>query len=185
MENSFSPLFAAFDQEEVTFFADLILPIPVPKLFTYRVPRGMAEVLKIGARVIVPFGKKNSRVLTAVVAKLHNSPPAAYQARYISEVLDEYPLVTGYQLELFKWMAEYYMCCVGDVMNVALPSGLKISSQSKVQVNPDFDYPELLTDFEETLLIELKKHPALSYDELGRMAGEGYERAGFNQVVGG
>ena len=166
-------LFTLFDEEEKTFFADLILPIPVPKLFTYRVPRAMAEVLKIGARVIVPFGKKNSRVLTAIVAKLHNSPPAAYQARYISEVLDEYPLVTSYQLDLFSWMAEYYMCCVGEVMNVALPSGLKISSQSKVQFNPDFDYPELLTEFEAVLLTELKKHPALTYDELGRLAGEG------------
>ncbi|QMW01427.1 primosomal protein N' [Spirosoma foliorum] len=173
MENQLNTLFSSFESEEITFFADLILPIPVPKLFTYRVPRGMADTLKIGARVIVPFGKKNSRVLTAVVAKLHNSPPTAYQARYISEVLDEYPLVTGYQLELFRWMAEYYMCCIGDVMNVALPSGLKISSQSKVQANPDFDYPELLTEFEGTLLVELKKHPALSYEELGRLAGEG------------
>jgi primosomal protein N' (replication factor Y) len=133
----------------------------------------MAELLKIGARVIVPFGKNNGRVLTAIVARLHNSPPTAYQARYISELLDEYPLVTGYQLELFRWMAEYYMCNIGDVMNVALPSGLKISSQSKVQYNPDFDYPELLTDLEATLLIELKKQPSLSYEELGRLAGEG------------
>nr|WP_208493021.1 primosomal protein N' [Spirosoma utsteinense] len=151
----------------------MILPIPVPRLFTYRVPREMAEVLKIGARVIVPFGKNNGRVFTAVVARLHNSPPTNYQARYITEVLDEYPLVTGYQLELFRWMAEYYMCCVGEVMNIALPSGLKISSQSKVQINPDFDYPELLTEFEDTLLTELKKQQALSYDELVRLAGAG------------
>lgn len=159
--------------EEVTFFADLILPIPVPKLFTYRVPREMADVLKIGARVIVPFGKNNGRVFTAIIARLHHSPPTGYQARYITEVLDEYPLVTGYQLELFRWMADYYMCCVGDVMNIALPSGLKISSQSKVQANPDFDYPELLTEFEVVLLAELKKQPALTYDELARLAGTG------------
>ncbi len=173
MENQTYPLFSTIEAEEITFFADLILPIPVPKLFTYRVPREMAEVLKIGARVIVPFGKNNGRVYTAIVARLHNSPPAGYQARYVTEVLDEYPLVTGYQLELFRWMADYYMCCVGDVMNIALPSGLKISSQSKVQVNPDFDYPELLTDVESGLFNELKKQPALSYDELARLAGAG------------
>ncbi len=173
MENADYSLFSTLDTDEVTVFADLILPIPVPRLFTYRVPRGMTDLLRIGARVIVPFGKKNSRVLTAIVAKLHNSPPTAYQARYISEVLDEYPLVTGYQLELFRWMAEYYMCTIGEVMNIALPSGLKISSQSKVQYNPDFDYPELLTEFEAVLLVELKKQAALSYDELGRLAGEG------------
>ncbi|MFD2573475.1 primosomal protein N' [Spirosoma soli] len=173
MENQTNQLFFTSESEEVTFFADLILPIPVPKLFTYRLPRGMAQLVKIGARVIVPFGKNNGRVLTAIVAKLHTSPPSGYQARYITELLDEYPVVNSYQLELFRWMADYYMCCIGDVMNVALPSGLKISSQSKVQFNPDFDYPELLTDFEETLLAELKKHPALSYEELGRLVGQG------------
>lgn len=171
-------------EEELTYFADLILPIPVPKLFTYRVPRELVDQIKIGARVIVPFGKKQGRVFTAIVARLHNHPPANYQARYILELLDEYPLVTGYQLELFRWMAEYYMCCIGDVMNVALPSGLKISSQSKVQYNPDFDYPELLTEAETGLLEELKKHPALSYDELGRLVGDLNVPAVIKSLVG-
>lgn len=129
----------------------------------------MADIIKIGARVIVPFGKKDGRVYTAVVARLHNTPPAQYQARYMLELLDTQPLVTGYQLELFRWMAEYYMCCIGEVMNVALPSGLKISSQSKVQYNPDFDYPELLTPTEVLLLAELRKQVALTYEELGRL----------------
>ena len=172
MENSLSTLFSSVEREEVTFFADLILPFLFQN-YLLTVFRGDGRGIKIGARVIVPFGKKNSRVLTAIVARLHNTPPTAYQARYIIELLDEYPLITGYQLELFRWMAEYYMCCIGEVMNVALPSGLKISSQSKVQFNPDFDYPELLTEFEEVLLDELKKHPALSYEELGRLVGEG------------
>ncbi|AQG80590.1 replication restart helicase PriA [Spirosoma montaniterrae] len=171
-EPSSDPIFHSFDKEEVTLFADLILPIPVPRMFTYRIPRGMAEIVKIGARVIVPFGKRNSRVMTAIVANLHNSPPVNYQARYVTELLDEYPLVNNSQLELFRWMADYYMCCIGDVMNVALPSGLKISSQSKVQYNPDFDYPELLTEQEVLLLAELKKQSALTYDELARLAGE-------------
>lgn len=171
MNNSSSePLFTYSAIEERTFFVDLILPIPVPRLFTYRVQREMNGLVKIGARVIVPFGK--SRVMTAVVARLHNQPPQNYQARYVLELLDEYPLVTGYQLQLFTWMSDYYMCCVGEVLNVALPSGLKITSQSKVQLNPDFDYPELLTEQETALLDELRKHPALSYEEVGRLVGE-------------
>ena len=177
-------VFSYQPDEEVTFFADLILPLPIPNLFTYRVPRAMTDGIKIGARVIVPFGKKNSRVLTAIVARLHNSPPPKYQARYILELLDDYPLITGYQLELFRWMADYYMCCVGEVMNVALPSGLKISSQSKVQYNPDFDYPELLTTEEVSLLEELKKQPALTYDELGRLVGELNVPAVIKSLVG-
>ncbi len=172
------------NEEELTFFAELILPIPVPKLFTYRVPRELVDVIKIGARVIVPFGKKQGKVFTAVVAGLHNTPPSQYQARYILELLDEYPLVTGYQLELFRWISDYYMCCVGEVMNIALPSGLKISSQSKVQYNPDFDHKDLLTSSEEELLEELKKHPALSYDELGRLVGDINVPAVIKSLVG-
>ncbi|MGV3558584.1 MAG: replication restart helicase PriA [Larkinella arboricola] len=168
--------------EETTYFADLILPVPIPRMFTYRVPRDMVERLKVGARVIVPFGK--NRVYTAVVGRIHHQPPSNYQAKYILELLDEYPLVTAYQLELFAWMAEYYLCNIGEVLNVALPSGLKITSQSKVQYNPDFDYPELLTDGETRLLDELKKHSALSYEELGRLVGETNVPTTIKSLVG-
>ncbi len=61
--------------------------------------------------MIVQFGK--SRVLTAIIGKLHHLPPARYNAKYLLELLDEYPVVTQGQLELFKWAAEYYMCAAG------------------------------------------------------------------------
>lgn len=154
--------------EEQTQFADVMLPVPVPRYFTYRVPRELNGQLQIGARVIVQFGK--SKVLTALVARLHHSPPAKYQAKYILEALDDTPIVTRYQLGLFEWMAEYYMCCVGEVMNVGLPAGLKISSQSKVQFNPDFDTPQLLTEKENSIVEELKKQQSLTYDELAQLA---------------
>ena len=154
-------------EEETTVFADLILPVPIPKLFTYRVSRAMSGTIKVGARVIVQFGK--NRVMTAVVANLHHTPPTNYQAKYILELLDEEPLVMTSQLELFRWMAEYYLCNIGEVMNVALPSGLKITSQSKVQYNPDFDYDQLLTEDEAALLEEIKKHQSLSYEEVARL----------------
>ncbi len=158
----------ALFEEEVTFFADLILPVPVNRLFTYRVPRELAGTIRVGARVVVQFGK--SRVLTAIVSALHQNPPTGYSAKYILELLDTHPLVTSYQLELFQWIAEYYLCAIGEVLNIALPSGLKISSQSKVQYNPDFNYPELLTPEEAGLLEEVQKHGVLTYEELGRIS---------------
>ncbi len=169
-------------EEETTVFADLILPVPIPKLFTYRVTRAMSGLIKVGARVIVQFGK--NRVITAVVGKLHTTPPANYQAKYILELLDEEPLVMASQLELFRWMAEYYLCTIGEVMNVALPSGLKITSQSKVQFNPDFDYAELLTEEEVGLLEEIKKHPALSYEEIARLVEDTNVNAVIKSLVG-
>ncbi|MDF7820292.1 primosomal protein N' [Runella sp. MFBS21] len=158
-----------FAWEEVTLFADLILPVPVSQLFTYRVPRAMAPFIKNGARVVVPFGK--NRVVTGVVAHIHHTPPNRYQAKYIAELLDEEPLITPYQIELFHWIAEYYLCHVGEVLNVALPSGLKITSQSKIQFNPDFDYPDLLTEEENELLEEIKKYQSLTYEEVSKRVG--------------
>ena len=155
-------------QEEITVFADVIIPVAIPNLYTYRVPREYAASICVGARVIVQFGK--TKVVTAVVAKLHNAPPAKYQAKYVLELLDDSPLVTPQQIDLFHWISEYYMCTVGEVLNVALPSGLKISSLSKVQYNPEFSYPELLTEREVLIIEELKKHQSLNYDELARFA---------------
>ncbi|HWV29318.1 MAG TPA: primosomal protein N' [Dyadobacter sp.] len=154
-------------EEEITLFADLILPVPIPNLFTYRVPREMASLIKVGARVIVQFGQK--RVITAVVAQLHSNPPVKYQAKYILELLDDQPIVTQQQLELFAWVAEYYLCNIGEVMNVALPAGLKITSQSRIQLNPEFEYEELLTDQEILVIEEIKKHQTLSYEEVERL----------------
>jgi primosomal protein N' (replication factor Y) len=152
---------------ETTFFVDVVLPVPIPQYFTYRLSREMCSLAKVGSRVVVEFGK--SRVLTAVIIKIHNNPPAKYQAKYVQELLDVEPVVTAMQLWLFEWVAEYYMCHVGEVMNIALPAGLKISSQSKIQYNPDFAHPELLSE-QETLLMEvLAKEESLSYDEVGRL----------------
>ncbi len=153
---------------EITYFADVILPVPIPKLFTYRVPREFVGGVQVGVRVIVQFGK--SKVLTAVIARVHTHPPEKYQAKYILDLLDDYPLVTPQQLELFHWISGYYLCCIGEVLNIALPAGLKISSLSKVQINPDFDQKELLSDREKEILEEINKHQSLTYDELARFA---------------
>ncbi len=154
-ENIFSP--------EITLFADIILPVPIPRMFSYRVPRKFVEEIKIGARVIVEFGK--NRVVTGIVGKIHQTPPEKYQAKYLLELLDNEPLVTPQQLWLFDWIADYYMCCVGEVMNIALPSGLKVSSQSRIQINPDFEYFELLDEEEKEFLELLKNHASLTYDD--------------------
>ncbi|AFK02644.1 primosomal protein N' [Emticicia oligotrophica DSM 17448] len=155
---------------ETTYFADVILPVPIPRMFTYRVPRNFVEDIKVGARVIVEFGK--NRVVTAVVGRIHNTPPAKYQAKYILELLDTEPLITKQQLWLFDWIAEYYMCCVGEVMNVAVPSGLKVTSQSRIQLNPDFDHPELLEANEVDFLEILKNQTSLTYDDAIKFVGE-------------
>jgi primosomal protein N' (replication factor Y) (superfamily II helicase) len=158
------------DDNRLTLFADVILPVPIPNLFTYRIPLELNEAVKVGARVIVQFGK--NRVLTAIVARLHQTPPEKYAAKYILELLDEYPLITSGQLQLFDWVAEYYLCCVGEVMNAALPSGLKISSESRLQYNPDFSGEIPLSEDEQRLLDETKKHESITYEDAARVVGQ-------------
>jgi primosomal protein N' (replication factor Y) len=148
----------------ITLFADVILPVPIPQLFTYRVPLELNEHIQIGSRVIVPFG--NRKVLTAIVAQVHQNPPKKYMAKYILELLDDVPMVTAAQIQLFRWMADYYMCHVGEVMNVALPAGLKISSLSKIQLRPDaFWEGKTFAEKEQKLIEVLQDSPALSYEE--------------------
>jgi primosomal protein N' (replication factor Y) len=72
-------------------------------------------------------------------------------------------------LELFNWVAEYYLCNIGEVLNVALPAGLKITSQSRIQLNPEFQYEDLLTEQEILVVEEIKKHQTLSYEEVERL----------------
>ena len=160
-------------EERVTWFADIILPVPIPKLFTYRVPMDMEEIVQIGSRVIVQFGSK--KVLTGVIGRLHNKPPEKYQARYLLEVLDEQAVIHPVQIRHFQWIAEYYACTIGEVLNVALPSGLKLSSESKVQMNPDFafeDFEGSFNDKEYTILDALKEKDTLSYHEVGNLLEE-------------
>ena len=154
--------------ETSTFFTDVILPVPIPKLFTYRIPQELSELVKVGARVIVQFGKR--KVLTAIIAHIHQNPPKDYQAKYILELLDDVPMVNAQQIRLFKWIADYYMCFIGEVMNVALPSGLKISSQSKIQLKPGVDLEnKTLHDKELKLITALEQTQSLSYDEAAQV----------------
>jgi primosomal protein N' (replication factor Y) (superfamily II helicase) len=155
---------------EKTLFVDVILPVPIPQAFTYRVPRHMNGQVNVGGRVIVTFGK--SRIMTGLIANIHHKAPEKYKAKYLDEILDESPIISDHQIGFFQWMADYYMCNVGEVMNVALPSGLKVSSQSRIQLNPSFDSPELLNQEQVAFLKVLKDNDSISYDELKKFLGE-------------
>ncbi|MBL4657073.1 MAG: primosomal protein N', partial [Flavobacteriales bacterium] len=130
-----------------TIFLDVILPLPLQNRYTYRVPRDLNAEVEIGKRVVVQFGK--TKVYTAIIALIHNKAPENYEAKYILSVLDDAPIVNDFQLELWSWMAEYYMCSQGEVMNAALPAGLKLASETEMSLNPDFDGEQsILTDNE-------------------------------------
>lgn len=154
-----------------TLFAELVLPVPVGKLFTYRVPAGFNEKIKTGQRAIVQFGVR--KILTGIVAHIHNQPPKDYEAKYILELLDENEVIYSHQFQLYNWMKDYYMCTLGEVIHAALPSGLKLSSESQVQLHPSFDLDASGYDFseKEQVLIRRLQSETLSHSEVSKLLG--------------
>lgn len=116
-------------------FAEVILPLPLPGAFTYRVPEQMVSAIREGHRVVVPFGKK--KLLTGIVAALGVPEPAGVEVRDIDELLDPDPIVRPDQLKLWQWVADYYFCAPGDVMKAALPAGLRLESETFIELTPD------------------------------------------------
>ena len=151
-------------KERVTLFADVLLPVPITKLFTYRVPLELNDLVGIGYRVIVQFGKK--KIITGVIANIHENPPEVYQAKYIIDLLDDEPIMNEKQLTLYEWIAGYYMSSMGEVLNVGMPSGLKLSSESKIQLNPEFDLAASYYDCskkEQLILNVLERDQVITY----------------------
>lgn len=141
--------------ERKTLFVDLILPVPIRNLFTYRVPYELNNDISIGQRVIVPFGK-NKRI-TGIISKIHETAPSAYQAKYLEFILDDSPILSPHQLSFWNWISEYYLAPIGDIMSAALPANFKLASETKVLIHPDFDGIET-TDEQEQLILETLAH---------------------------
>lgn len=139
----------------MTRFVDVILPLPLYSTFTYRIPDIMGDV-KIGSRVLVPFGRK--KYYTAIVVMVHNNEPKEYAVKEILSLLDETPILRHPQLKFWAWIADYYLCSQGEVYKAAVPAGLKVESETIVSVNPDYE------DSDEC---KLSERESIVYDLIG------------------
>ena len=133
-------------------FVDVILPLALPQILTYSVPGELINEVEPGKRVIVQLGKQ--RIYSAVIRAVHHKQPSHYQVKSIFSVLDEHPVVNELQFKLWEWMSSYYLCTMGEVMNGALPSALKLQSETKIILNSDFDHNHEKLDNKEYLLYE-------------------------------
>ncbi|MCQ0111958.1 replication restart helicase PriA [Zhouia amylolytica] len=150
------------------YYIDVILPIPIEKLFTYEVSENEADYLKQGMRVAVPFGKK--KIYTALVFRIHNEPPSLYEAKPIDQLLDEAPIVSPTQLEHWLWIADYYMCTIGDVFKAAVPSAFLLESETIITKNDKFSLPETALKDDEWLVYEALQHqPVLKVQEVSQI----------------
>lgn len=152
------------------WFVDVILPLPLAGSFSYRLEDAHVPLVQMGSRVVVQFGVK--RYYTALVVRKHtDTPQGDYEIKTISEVLDAAPIVHEQQLSLWQWMADYYMCSIGDVYKAALPSGLKLESETVVELNTDFVADALLKEREQQLLDALALNPRQRVQQLLKHCG--------------
>lgn len=155
--------------ERKTFFADVLLPVPIHQVFTYRVPFELNDSLAFGLRVIVPFGK--SKLLTGIVTEVHERIPETYQAKYIEHILDEFPIITTKQFQFWRWISQYYMAPLGDVMNASLPANFKLSSESKIVLHPDIEINQTLDEREQLVVDSLHANEQMDLKEISALLG--------------
>lgn len=154
----------------ITQFAEVLLPLPVKGYFTYRIPREMNNAIIPGMRVVVQFGSK--KLYTALVRRLTDQPPKVVSAKYILSIVDPIPVVNERQFLFWEWMADYYMCTEGEVMNVALPSAYKLASETRIVLDPEYVHDSnVLTDNEFMIIEALDLQKILSITEISRIVG--------------
>ncbi|MET7027763.1 replication restart helicase PriA [Sediminicola luteus] len=161
------------------YFINVILPIPLEKLFTYSISETEAGFLQPGMRVAVPFGK--TKIYTGLVHDVHTVAPTIYEAKEIHQILDDYPIVNNFQLKLWSWIAEYYMCTIGEVFRTAVPSAFLLESETLISRNNKVSVQEgdLLDD--EFLVYEALQHqPILRVHEISAIL----ERKNILPVLG-
>jgi len=157
-------------KERETLFVEVVLPLSLAKNYMYRVPFELNEHIAVGKRVVVQFGK--NKIYTALVKSVSQTAPEHYQAKYIIDVVDEHPIITTNQLQLWDWMTSYYLCNEGDVMSAALPTGLKLASETIIVRKDDEPVEEVLTDKEHILINALNNQKRLTIDDVSALLGQ-------------
>ena len=148
-------------------YIDVILPLPLKQKFTYQLGDEHVASINIGARVAVPFGK--SKIYAGIVDSIHNTKPD-YEVKFIIDLLDEIPIVASSHLSLWQWVADYYMCSLGEVMNAALPSSFKLANETSIVIHPSWDEDtSKLSDAEFLIMDALLLQKKLKIQEIAQI----------------
>jgi primosomal protein N' (replication factor Y) (superfamily II helicase) len=150
-------------------YVDVLLPIPLNQVFTYVLPSELNPMAQVGSRVVVPLGAR--KLYTGIVSKVHAEKPKDYATKPIVEVLDSHPILSEMHLRFWNWISSYYLCTSGEVMKAALPSGLKLESETQVGLNTSFDNLDILTEKERVLYYTINDSKTLSLQELEKITG--------------
>lgn len=152
-------------------YVEVILPVPVPGLFSYALPQGLEVAVQPGMRVVVPFGPR--RILTGIIRFKHDQP-AKQDLKAVLEILDGEPLVSPAQFGFWEWLSAYYMCSLCEVMMAALPSVFRLASETTLEIHPDFDgNMDVLNHHEQAVAEALAMQDSLSLSQVSEITGLG------------
>lgn len=155
-------------EENIAAFAEVILPLSLHLNYTYGIPKELLATAAIGKRVEIQFGQR--KIYAGIIKNIHTKAPEAYRVKPILSVLDDEPIVTETQLKFWEWIATYYLCAEGDVMNAALPGGFKLESETRIVQHPAFNHDYSgLSDKEYLVAEALAVKQELTVDEIGKI----------------
>lgn len=162
-------------------YADVVLPLMVPTPYTYSIPNELSGRLRVGMRVVVPL-RETSRYV-GIVWALHNARPDTRVVRSVELALDEQPMITQKQRELWKWIAQYYLCSLGEVLRASLPAGLKLEREAIVQLRDPLpaNLPPL-TPPQKELMTLVKRNGSVTVDSLLQQLNDPQTNRWLNQL---
>ena len=147
-------------------YIDVVLPLPLRPAFTYEVNEEQAAFLQAGMRVVVSFGK--SKIYTAITIKVHEHTPS-YPTKPIEFILDEAPVLSPRQLQLFAWASGYYLGSFGELLKIGMPSSLLLESETMVERTEQTVATDTLSDDEFLVYEALGQASSLSTKEVGKI----------------
>lgn len=160
-------------------YVQVILPLPLHDDFTYRVPDHWQRQIKPGQRVVVQFGSR--KMYAALVVSVCENVPLNLKTKEILEILDEEPVVLPQNFKMWKWMAGYYCCTLGDVFRAALPPGLKLESKSNLTLEMGYD-EQNFSDAEFSIINQVKNDVA-SLDVLQKKLGNNFSYKSLKSLL--
>ncbi|MBS4042599.1 MAG: primosomal protein N' [Chitinophagaceae bacterium] len=152
-------------EEKISLYASIIIPLSLPTTFTWAIPAHLTNKVQAGLRVEVQLKNKK---YAGIIKSLFTEKPENFKPKEILSVIDEEPIIHPYQIQLWSWIADYYMCNEGDVMQAAVPANLKLNSETIIIWNEDNEYDlndgSLFTDNEYVIAeaLEIKQELKLS-----------------------
>jgi primosomal protein N' (replication factor Y) (superfamily II helicase) len=147
------------------YFVEVILPLALPKTFTYEVSQTEFEFIQPGMRIAVSFGK--NKIYTSIAFTKHHDIPTLYEPKEIYQILDEKPIVNQVQIEHWFWIANYYMCAIGDVYRGAVPSSLLLESETIISLNKENTIDQVTLSDDEFLIFEaLQRQSSLKVQDV-------------------